>query len=169
MRFLSTAATVLVFAASACMAAPSAPFPPPAKVLLDDTPTQCTSLTAATSSTIDRAGEGIWHINKADQTGPQQLHVVRQVDWLDNNKTAVLDDCTSICLAGNSTEVPGQWLPSGRYAEGMFINTPGGSGQHPLWSCGCYDRTLSQDDLAAGGGVDNGANPGSGTIVNRVC
>ena len=169
MYFFSTAATLLVFAASACMAAPSSPLPPPAKVRRDDTPTQCTSLAAATSSTIDRAGEGIWHINKVNQTGLQQLHVVQQVDWLDNNKTAVLDQCTSICLAGNSTEVSGQWLPSGRYAEGMFINTPGGSGQHPLWSCGCYDRTLSQDDLAAGGGVDNNANPGSGTIVNRVC
>lgn len=116
------------------------------------TPTQCTASAVATTITINRGNEGIWVV-KANQTGLNQLYVTRQVDWLANNHTAILDTCTSICLAGNSTETPGTWLPSGEYFEGAFVNTPGGSSSHPLWQCACYDRTLSQDDLTVGGGV----------------
>ncbi|KAI1852308.1 hypothetical protein JX266_002486 [Neoarthrinium moseri] len=116
------------------------------------TPTQCTSSAVQTITTINRGNEGIWHV-KANQTGLNQLYKSTQTDWLSNNKTAVLDKCTSICFAGNNTETPGTWLPSGKYFEGAFVNTPGGSSQHPVWQCACYDNTLSQSNLAAGGGV----------------
>ncbi|KAK6217711.1 hypothetical protein LQW54_003220 [Pestalotiopsis sp. IQ-011] len=133
-----------------------------------DDPTPCTSSTVETITTINRGNEGIWHV-AANQTDLNQLYQFSQVDWLSNDKTAVLDACTNICLAGNDTETPGSWLPSERYFQGAFVNTPGGSGQDPQWMCACYDGTLSQSNLAAGGGVWDNANPGSGTIINRVC
>lgn len=76
-----------------------------------------------------------------------------KTDWLDSDHEAILDACTSICLAGNNTETPGTWLPSDRYFEGAFVNTPGGSSSHPLWMCACYDTALSQSTLVSGGGV----------------
>jgi hypothetical protein len=117
-----------------------------------DSPTPCTSSTVETITTINRGNEGIWHVG-SNQTGLNLLYQTTQTDWLDNNKTAVLDACTSTCLAGNNTDAPGTWLPSGKYFEGAFINTPGGSSQHPVWMCACYDNSLSQDNLVAGGGV----------------
>ncbi|KAI0137030.1 hypothetical protein BJ170DRAFT_604243 [Xylariales sp. AK1849] len=132
------------------------------------TQTQCTSSAVATVTTINRGDEGIWHV-QANQTGLNQLYSFTQTDWLDNNHTAVLEQCTDTCLAGNNTETPGTWLPSGKYFEGAFINTPGGSSQHPVWMCACFDNALSQSNLVPGGGVSDNANPGSGTIVNRVC
>lgn len=118
----------------------------------EDLPTQCTSSTVETITTINRGNEGIWHV-RANQTDLNQLYQSTRTDWLDNNKTAVLNECTRICLAGNSTDVQGVWLPSGKHFEGTFVNTPGGSSQHPVWMCACYDNTLSQANLAAGGGV----------------
>ncbi|KAH6660370.1 hypothetical protein BKA67DRAFT_530469 [Truncatella angustata] len=126
-----------------------------------DTPTPCTSNAVETVATINRGNEGIWHV-KANQTGVNELYQFTQTDWLGNNKTAVLNECTSICLTGNSAETPGTWLPSGKYFQGAFINTPGGSSQHPVWMCACYTNTLSMANLVAGGGVasnlDNGFN-----------
>ncbi|KAK9775725.1 hypothetical protein SCAR479_07541 [Seiridium cardinale] len=117
-----------------------------------DSPTPCTSSTVETITTINRGNEGIWHV-QANQTGLNQLYQFTQTDWLSNNKTAVLNECTSICLSGNNTETPGTWLPSGSYFEGAFVNTPGGSSQAPVWMCACFDNTLSQSNLVAGGGV----------------
>jgi hypothetical protein len=153
------------------------------------TPTQCTSTAVQTIVTINRGDEGIWVI-PANQTGLNQLYDFRQAGWLSNNHTAILDQCTSVCFAGNNTDTPGTWLPSGKYFEGAFVNTPGGIADAPLWQCACYDNTISQANLAAGGGVrklppahsmlhfwivsltgipEGEANPGSGTIINRVC
>ncbi|KAH8201885.1 hypothetical protein TruAng_003972 [Truncatella angustata] len=120
-----------------------------------DTPTPCTSNAVETVATINRGNEGIWHV-KANQTGVNELYQFTQTDWLGNNKTAVLNECTSICLTGNSAETPGTWLPSGKYFQGAFINTPGGSSQHPVWMCACYTNTLSMANLVAGGGVAMG-------------
>ncbi|KAF3012367.1 hypothetical protein E8E14_007478 [Neopestalotiopsis sp. 37M] len=133
-----------------------------------DDPTPCTASTVETVTTINRGNEGIWHV-RANQTGLNQLYQFSQVDWMSNDKTAVLDQCTSTCLAGNNTETPGSWLPSEKYFQGAFVNTPGGTGQDPLWMCACFDGTLSQDNLVSGGGVSDNSNPGSGTIINRVC
>jgi hypothetical protein len=125
------------------------------RVARQDTPTQCTASAVSTTTTINRGNEGIWVV-KANQTGLDQLYRQTQTDWLANNKTAVLDACTDICLAGNNTETPGTWLPSARYFEGAFVNTPGGSSEHPLWMCACYDNAISEDELVAGGGVVSG-------------
>ncbi|KAH9885368.1 hypothetical protein F4778DRAFT_761235 [Xylariomycetidae sp. FL2044] len=143
--------------------------PEPARVRDADKATACTSATLETITTINRGNEGIWVV-RANISDLNLLYNMRQNDWLENDHQAVLDTCSDICLAGNDTELPGSWLPSGNYYQGAMVNTPGGDPpNHILWQCSCYDRALSQEDLAAGGGVWNNANPGSGTLINRKC
>ncbi|KAI0601196.1 hypothetical protein F4775DRAFT_589886 [Biscogniauxia sp. FL1348] len=141
----------------------------PTKVRNSIAPTECTSATLETITTINRGSEGIWVV-RPNQTDLNILFNHRQNDWLDNDHQAVLDTCSEICLSGNDTTKPGTWLPSGKYYQGAIVNTPGGDPpDHILWQCSCYDRALSMDDLAAGGGVWDNANPGSGTLINRKC
>ncbi|KAI8958840.1 hypothetical protein F5Y11DRAFT_335079 [Daldinia sp. FL1419] len=143
--------------------------PAPHRVRADPTPTGCASSAISTETTINRGGEGIWVVGPSAKD-LNELYTVQQTDWLDNDKQKILDKCGSICLAGNNTADAGTWLPSGKYYEGGFVNTPGGNNpDHLLWQCSCYDRAVTQDDLVPGAGTWNGANPGSGTIINRKC
>ncbi|KAI1208671.1 uncharacterized protein F4807DRAFT_145575 [Annulohypoxylon truncatum] len=160
---------VLFALTSGTMAAKRFHVPEPARVRDEPTPTGCTSSALATQTTINRGNEGIWHV-RANISDMHELYSFQKTDWLDNNKTEVLNTCGSICLAGNDTANPGTWLPSGKYFQGAFVNTPGGDPpNHILWECACYDRAVTANDLVAGGGVWNNANPGSGTIINRQC
>ncbi|KAI1405074.1 hypothetical protein F4819DRAFT_53232 [Hypoxylon fuscum] len=140
----------------------------PARVR-NPTPTKCTSLALTTTTTINRGNEGIWVV-KSNISDLHELYKFKQTDWLSNDHQRVLDECSSICLQGNDTTNPGTWLPSDKYFQGAFVNTPGGNPpDHILWQCACYDRPVSSQDLASGSGVWNNANPGSGTIINREC
>ncbi|KAI0894503.1 hypothetical protein F4806DRAFT_107361 [Annulohypoxylon nitens] len=166
MRFASL---VLLALTSGAMAVKRFHVPEPARVRDEPTPTGCTSSALATQTTINRGNEGIWHV-RANISDMHELYTFQKTDWLDNNKTEVLNTCGSICLAGNDTANPEAWLPSGKYFQGAFVNTPGGNPpNHILWECACYDRAVTANDLVAGGGVWNNANPGSGTIINRQC
>ncbi|KAI1341309.1 hypothetical protein F5Y15DRAFT_30433 [Xylariaceae sp. FL0016] len=143
--------------------------PEPARVRDAMQPSECTSATLETITTINRGNEGIWVV-KPNQTDLTLLYQHRENDWLENDHKRVLDTCSDICLAGNDTSKPGTWLPGSTYYQGAIVNTPGGDPpDHILWQCACYDRVLSMDDLVPGGGVWNNANPGSGTLINRKC
>ncbi|KAI2777795.1 hypothetical protein F4815DRAFT_480001 [Daldinia loculata] len=163
--------SVIILALSSGAAAAVARFdaPVPARVRDDPTPTECTASAITTETTINRGSEGIWVMGPR-ATNINELYTFTQTDWLDNDHQKILDTCGSICLAGNNTAEAGTWLPSGKYFQGGYVNTPGGNGpDHLLWQCSCYDRAVTQDDLVPGTGTWNGANPGSGTMINRKC
>ncbi|KAI0007547.1 hypothetical protein F4779DRAFT_591283 [Xylariaceae sp. FL0662B] len=165
---LPTPITALL--SSGVIAARGLHVPGPARVRDDPTSsTQCTSSSLATTTMPSRGNEGIYHV-RANISDLSQLYNFRRIDWLDNDYNLVLDTCSDICLSGNDTTNPGSWLPSNEYFQGAFVNTPDGPPpDHIVWQCACYDRPLSSNDLAAGGGVWNNANPTSGVIINREC
>ncbi|KAI1483207.1 hypothetical protein K445DRAFT_322840 [Daldinia sp. EC12] len=163
--------SIILLALSSGATAAVLPFdvPVPARVRDAPTPTGCTASAIATETTINRGNEGIWVVGPSAQN-LNVLYKFRQTDWLDNDHQKILDTCGNICLEGNNTAEAGTWLPSEKYFQGAFVNTPGGnSPDHLLWQCACYDRAVTQDDLVPGGGTWNNANPGSGTILNRKC
>ncbi|KAI5856164.1 hypothetical protein GGS23DRAFT_438997 [Durotheca rogersii] len=160
---------VLSLLSSGVIAARRFYVPEPTRVRGDPAPTKCASAALTTVSTINRGSEGIWVV-RPNISDLHELYRFRQNDWLGNDQKLVLDTCSSICLSGNDTANPGTWLPSGKFFQGAFVNTPGGNPpNHILWQCACYDRPVSSEDLAVGRGVWNNANPGSGTIINREC
>lgn len=117
----------------------------PARVR-NPTPTKCTSLALTTTTTINRGNEGIWVV-KSNISDLHELYKFKQTDWLSNDHQRVLDECSSICLQGNDTTNPGTWLPSDKYFQGAFVNTPGGNPpDHILVSnIGCPFSPLSKE------------------------
>ncbi|OTB00477.1 hypothetical protein M426DRAFT_324258 [Hypoxylon sp. CI-4A] len=156
--------SILLFAlSSGAMAAVRFHVPEPARVRDTATPTGCASSALTTITPPNRGSEGIYVI-RPNISDLHELYRFRETDWLDNDPAKVKDTCGTLCLAGNDTANPGSWLPSEKYFQGALVNTPGGNPpDHILWQCACYDRPITNDDLAAGSGVWNGANPGSGT------